>query len=127
MTSFALNTTAIFAENNTQNLKQINHKIESVKITLDQAQTLRDALQKKLSDTELLATSIRKKISATEESAKKESIKMHYLQKNLQANADKMHTEESVLQHQLTAAYVLSRQSYLKLFFTQHDTQLTRF
>ncbi|MBV53773.1 MAG: peptidase M23 [Coxiellaceae bacterium] len=115
-------TGAVFSADS-HTLSNINNKISSLKQQLNLDTQNRNHLQMKLKSLDEQSASVAKSIQKTqkESSQKKRSIKK--LQKQQAQLESELKLKKIAISKELSAAYIASRQPYLKLLLSQHNSQ----
>ncbi|ABS78465.2 peptidase M23 [Coxiella burnetii] len=104
-------------------LKQINHKIETLKAALSKEKNKRTFFLKRLKTAEIASGRIRLQLQKTEAALKKESQLLEKLNHDQTTYQAKLATERAELADHLRAAYMIGREPYLKLILSQNDAQ----
>ena len=110
-----------FAGSNT--LTSINAKITSLKQQLHKDTSNRNQLQKKLKALDEKTADISISIQRTQKKSQQKKSRIRQLQKHQAQYQNTLRTQRKQLAQELSAAYMASRQPYLKLLLTQHNPQ----
>lgn len=118
--SFFLVTSLATAADNKQ-LNNLTSKISSLKASLINEQSQREKLQNALQSNEIQTGKIALQLTKTNSQLKNQQILLNQLQQDAQDKKNLFLQQQDQLAQQLRAAYILSRQPYLKLLFNQND------
>lgn len=111
----------VLAENSS--LSTINQKISSIKLQLNKDTLNRNQLQKKLKNLDEQTATISKSIQKTQQQAKQKKARIHQLERQKDQFQNTLRSQKEQLIKELQAAYMTSRQPYLKLLLSQHNPQ----
>ncbi len=111
----------VFAESSS--LSTINQKISSIKQQLNKDTSNRNQLQKKLKNLDEQTATLSKSIQKTQRQAKQKRIRIRKLEQQKDQFQNTLHRQKKQLIQELQAAYMASRQPYLKLLLSQHNPQ----
>lgn len=113
---------SLFATNHSQ-LNQLNQKIASIKVLLSFERTKRSRYQSELRRTEIISGNVLLKLKETHKSLEKQQAFLKQLSKKATVYQSKLVNQRARLMQQIRAAYVLGRQSYLKLILNQSNAE----
>ncbi len=106
-----------------QQLQRINSSIASVRKAITLTQQNRQALQRSLQKIETQAGQLAKTMRTTNIALKKERKQLSQLQQQEKRSQQKLQQEQNTLAKQLKAAYILGHQPYLKILFSQENSE----
>ncbi|MCB1828051.1 MAG: peptidoglycan DD-metalloendopeptidase family protein [Coxiellaceae bacterium] len=112
----------VYAEKETSIFDSLVNKISTLKKSLDRDSIKRQKLQKELEKTEIGAGKIGKKLHETTHQLRKQKTLLHHLQRHEATYTQKLNEQEKILERQIVTAYMLGRQSYLKLLLNQENS-----
>ena len=111
----------VFAEHSS--LSSINQKISSIKLQLNKDTLNRNQLQKKLKNLDEETATISKSIQKTQRKARQKKTRIRQLERQKDQFQSTLHRQKKQLTEELQAAYMTSRQPYLKLLLSRHNPQ----
>lgn len=117
---------SVFASNDQSNLTAINHKIDSIRSNINEAQTNLHQVQRRLESLEIKTATVAKGLEKTNKDIIDQQSTIEKLKADQQQDQRALQAIQAQLANQLRANYQLWRQPYFKLMLSPETKKLDR-